>query len=109
MALTSLLEVFIVGTIGGLVLELIHWWNLRRRNPKFPKYAKSIFYWVVTAGMAVVGGVLAVFYFGDQAEAIVALHVGISAPLILQKLSTTMAQPGARSETNSSLTDFFTW
>ena len=109
MPLTSATEVFLVGTLGGVLLELVHWWNLRRRNPRFPRYAKSAFYWVVTLLMAVVGGALSVFYFGAQAEAIIALHVGVSAPLILQKLATSMAQPGARSFDSQGPVDFFSW
>lgn len=109
MPLTSYLEVFIVGVIGGGVLELLHWWTLRRRNPRFPKYARSFFYWAVTLLMVLAGGTVAVFYFGDGAEAIVAFHVGLSTPLIGQKLGTTMAQPGARSADARGLNDFFSW
>lgn len=109
MSLTSMLTVFAVGALGGALLEIVHWWNLRRRNVKFPNYAKSPFYWCVTILMALAGGAVAVFYFGDQAEAMVALHVGIATPLILQKLATTMASPGARSANGMRLVDFFTW
>lgn len=109
MPLTSYLEVFLAGTLGGIVLELVHWWNLRRRNPHFAKYAKSVFYWAVTTLMVLTGGILTVFYFGNQAEAIIALHVGLSAPIILQKLATTMSTPGARSFEKHGLTDFFGW
>ena len=109
MSLTSFWQVFAVGTFGGAFLELLHWWNLRRRNPRFPKYATSLFYWLVTLLMALAGGSLALFYFGERAEALLAFHVGLSAPLIAQKLATTMAQPGARSANGLRLTDFFTW
>ena len=109
MPLTTFIQVFLVGSLGGCLLEIVHWWNLRRRNPRFPKYARSLFYWLVTVLMALSGGLLAVLYFGDQAEAIVALHVGISAPLILQKLASTMAEPGARAEVTSGLKDFISW
>ena len=109
MALTTMLSVFAVGALGGALLELIHWWNLRRRNSRLPKYAKSPFYWAVTVLMALAGGAVSVFYFGNQAEAMLALHVGVSTPLILQKLATTMASPGARTANGTSLADFFTW
>ena len=109
MSLTSMIDVFIAGTFGGLLLELLHWWNLRRRNTRFPQYARSPFYWGITLLMAAAGGVLAVAYFGQQAEALIALHVGISTPLILQKLGTSMAQPGARSAGRASVTDFLGW
>lgn len=109
MTLTGTHEVFLVGTLGGALLELIHWWNLRRRNFRFPRYARSPFYWIVTALMMLAGGGVSWLYFGDQAEAMIALHVGISTPLILQKLSSTMATPGARSGDETTLTDFFSW
>ena len=109
MSLTSYWAVFAVGVFGGAFLELLHWWNLRRRNPRFPQYARSSFYWIVTLFMVLAGGAITLFYFGDRAEAIVAFHVGLSAPLIGQKLATTMAQPGARSIDGARLIDFFTW
>ena len=109
MYLTSMLTVFAVGAFGGALLELVHWWNLRRRNTRFPNYARSPFYWCVTLLMVLAGGALSVFYFGEKAEAMIALHVGISTPLILQKLATTMVSPGARSANGARLLDFFTW
>jgi hypothetical protein len=59
--------------------------------------------------MALIGGLLALIYFGNHAEAILALHTGLSAPLILQKLVTTLAEPGARAGGATSITSFFTW
>ena len=109
MPLTSAIEVFIAGTFGGVLLELMHWWNLRRRKTRFPEYARSPFYWSVTLLMAAAGGLLAVVYFGQQAEALIALHVGISTPLILQKLGASLAQPGARSFDRAGLIDFLSW
>jgi hypothetical protein len=72
MPLESYIGVFLVGTAGGILLEFLHWWNIRKRN-EFPKYARSVRYWVITAGMALVGGLLALFYFGDRAQAILVL------------------------------------
>lgn len=66
-------------------------------------------YWSVTFLMVVAGGGLAAIYFGDSADALVAFHVGVSAPLLVQKLSTTMAQPGARRADPEGVVDFFSW
>jgi hypothetical protein len=108
MPLIGLYQVFFVGFLGGVILELMHWYNLKRR-PAFPKYARSARYWIITAAMAATGGLLALLYFGDRAEGIVVLHVGLSAPLILQKLTTTLATtPGAKGEEGGVL-DFFRW
>ena len=109
MPLNSYFAVFVVGTIGGALLEFLHWWNLRKNNHEFPSYVRSFAYWALSAGMTLVGGLLAVLYFGEQAEALLALHVGLSAPLILQKMVTTMAEPGARSGRRKSLISFLTW
>jgi hypothetical protein len=109
MPLESYLNVFLVGTAGGAVLEFLHWWNILKTNANFPKYAKSPFYWALTVGMAIIGGLLALFYFGNRAQAILAFHVGLSAPLILQKLVTTVAEPGARAGDEISVVSFFRW
>lgn len=96
MLLTTAWQVFFAGLAGGCLLELVHWYAILK-NGRLPDYGKSPLYWIVSALMAVAGGGLAVLYFGERAEGIVALHVGLSAPLILQKLSTTIAStPGAK-------------
>lgn len=106
------LAVFGVGCSGGVVAELLHWWGLRQTD-KLPDYSQSIIYWGVTLAMVVAGGFIAWLYFGNTAEGIVALHVGISTPLILQKLVTTAPQPaGARNvvvKPAPSIRGFFTW
>jgi hypothetical protein len=108
MTLATSTQVFFTGFAGGVVLEFMHWYGLRY-DPDFPAYARSPKYWVISLLMALTGGGLAVLYFGDQAEGIVALHVGLSAPLILQKLTTTIAQtPGARSA-GPRVLSFFRW
>ena len=104
--------IFGVGCGGGVLAELLHWWGLRQAN-KLPDYAFSIFYWAVTAAMVLAGGFLAWLYFGSSGEGIVALHVGVSTPLILQKLVTTIPEKaGARNilmKPSPSLRSFFTW
>lgn len=63
--------------------------------------------------MIFAGGLVAWLYFGDSAEAIIVAHVGISAPLILQKLATTV--PDTKGGKNivatpaPSVRQFFTW
>jgi hypothetical protein len=77
--------IFGTGCAGGVLAELLHWWNLRE-SPQLPAYAKNAFYWAVTVAMVLAGGFVAWVYFGSKAEAIIAVHVGLSTPLILQKL-----------------------
>ena len=77
--------IFGTGCAGGVLAELLHWWNLRE-SPQLPAYTKNPFYWAVTVAMILAGGFIAWVYFGGKAEAIIAVHVGLSTPLILQKL-----------------------
>lgn len=104
--------IFGVGCAGGALAEILHWWALRE-SPQLPAYVKSPFYWAVTAAMVIAGGLMAWFYFGDRAEAIIAAHVGLSAPLILQKFTTMV--PDTKGAKNIVITPaptlrrFFTW
>lgn len=87
---------------------MLHW-NALRRDKRLPVYATSPFYWLITAGMIAVGGLIAILYFGSRAEALLAFHVGASGPLILQKLTTTVIhEPGAKS-VDATLISFLTW
>lgn len=112
MALDGALSVFLMGCVGGMLSELLHWWGLRQ-SKKLPDYVASAFYWLVTICMIAAGGLLAWLYFGDNVDAIIALHVGISTPILLQKLVTTLPETeGARNtlvKPNPNLRDFFTW
>jgi hypothetical protein len=108
MTLTTMLQVFLAGLAGGILLEVVHWYALRT-DGRWPEYASRPQYWVISAVMALVGGGLAVLYFGAKAEGIVAVHVGLSAPLILQKLTSTIAEtPGAKGEARG-VKEFFRW
>ncbi|HEY2431950.1 MAG TPA: hypothetical protein VGI12_04680 [Vicinamibacterales bacterium] len=115
MTLESAPAVFWVGCAGGMLAELLHWWGLREA-PDLPAYAASPLYWGLTLAMIAAGGALAVVYFGHQAQAIAALQIGASTPLVIQKLTTTLT--GAGSERRARLgagavapgiRSFFTW
>lgn len=112
MTIEGAYAVFGTGCAGGVLAELLHWWNLRE-SPQLPAYYKNLFYWVVTVGMILAGGFVAWIYFGSKAEAIIAVHVGLSAPLILQKLVTSL--PDTKGSKNiiatpaPTLRRFFTW
>lgn len=109
MTLTTAMQVFGVGTLGGVFLELFHWYAIRRQG-RLPKYARSAVYWIVSALMALAGGMLAWLYFGSRGDGIVTLHVGLSAPLILQKLTTTLAEtPGGKSGDLPAWIGFLRW
>jgi hypothetical protein len=67
MDLDSAPQVFGIGFAGGLLLEFVHWYALTR-DPHFSAYKRLPVYWIMSLGMAVAGGLLALLYFGDRAE-----------------------------------------
>ena len=80
---------FLLGVFGGFLAELGRWWKIRE-GPNFPTYIKTAFYWVITILMIIAGGGLAYVYMlmGDL-NAILAVNVGTSAPLIISSLAST--------------------
>ncbi len=108
MQLTTYLQVFCVGLAGGSALELLHWFALRT-DSLFPAYAMSAKYWIVTVLMVVAGGGLALLYFGARAEGLVVAHVGLSAPLLIQKLASVAFEPKGASAGGLSMWSFFRW
>lgn len=82
--------IFLVGCCGGALGELLHWWSLRTA-PEWPEYARSVKYWALTAAMILAGGGLCSISFPSKAPILGVLQIGLSTPLILQKLATTLA------------------
>ena len=91
--------IFALGIIGGLLAEVLKWYQLRE-SPTPPVYLKSAMYWVITVVMALVGGLLAVIQNVPVSQPILALNIGISAPLILRGLAavTPVKPPAAATE-----------
>ncbi len=112
MVLDGALSVFAVGCAGGAAAELLHWWNLRQAE-NLPAYVRSPFYWSLTLLMAAAGGLVAWLYFGARAEAMIVLHIGLSTPLILQKLVNSVPTPaGAKNVITKpapTVRGFFDW
>lgn len=86
-------QVFLWGTAGGFLAELLKWYNLRE-SPNMPEYVKRVFYWLVTLLMIGVGGLLADLYGIDPGNRLLAINVGASAPLIIQTLMKGLPDPG---------------
>ena len=101
-------QVFLLGSVGGCINEFMHWWNLKS-DPVFPEYARRAKYWIITAIMVLIGGGLAVLYLGASVDALLALHIGLSAPLILQKLTTTAAAVEGARGGGATVVNFFRW
>jgi hypothetical protein len=83
--------VFILGFLGGFVGELISLHGLRTAAPsELPKYIKSKFYWLMAFIMACAGGGLAALYGTDEVQALLAVNIGASAPLILRSFASSI-------------------
>jgi hypothetical protein len=78
--------VFALGVLGGALGELLKWYQLRE-SPNLPEYTKKPFYWIITVLMILVGGMLALLQGLDGTKPLLALNIGISAPLILKGLA----------------------
>jgi len=76
---------FFWGLGGGAVAELLNLYGFRTL-PEKPPYLKTIYYWVVTAGMILVGGGLVLAYIrsGSKISVIVAAQLGAAAPLLVR-------------------------
>lgn len=90
MEVEGLWPIFICGVLGAVVAELARWYRIREIK-KLPDYATSPLYWITTLGMVLAGGGLAVAYGIDKQQAILAVNIGLSAPLIIQQLVRTGA------------------
>ena len=102
MQLSGMWPVFLAGSFGAGVAELLKWYGLRESD-NLPRYAKSVFYWAVTGAMVVVGGALAVLYGTSEVNAILAVNIGCSAPLTIGAFSKTIPNRSERTRSVSSV------
>ncbi len=91
MILNGFFQIFICGLFGGLLGELHKWYRLRT-SQNLPKYTKSAFYWLVTSLIIISGGILSALYGTEEVNAILAVNIGLSAPLIIQTLAKNKIQ-----------------
>lgn len=92
-------EGFLYGLAGGALAEALKWFQMRHDLHRgLPDWSRSSSYWIVTLVMAVAGGVLVFVYLksGLTLEPILAVNVGMTAPLILASLSKQLqpVEPG---------------
>jgi hypothetical protein len=83
-------ETFLWGLFGGLGAEASVVFAFRHRGPsEYPYWLKSWTYYFVAAVMVLIGGVIAVAYAksGTTLNAMLAIQIGASTPLIFRKLS----------------------
>jgi hypothetical protein len=78
--------VFLLGLVGGGLAELLKWYELRT-STNLPTYSHSPLYWIITILMAAAGGFLAVIYGIDATKPLLAVNIGLTAPLVLKGLA----------------------
>jgi len=92
----SNLETFLWGLAGGLGAELVVFFSIRQlRAHELPYFVRSPRYYIITLIMILFGGLIALAYAksGTPLNAILAIQVGASTPLILRKFSETISEP----------------
>lgn len=81
------------GLLGGALAELLKWYQMRE-SPTSPPYLGSLKYWLLTVLMALAGGLLVVVQ--NVGNPLLALNIGLSAPLILKALAAVTPVPPAQ-------------
>lgn len=110
MVLESLLAQVLVALVGGLAAELLHWYALSRKRGGLKGYRVRTVYWVTTAGMVLLGGVMPVLYLQGTASALLCFHLGAATPVIVQKLVANLPSAVAHQGPGDlSLREFFRW
>lgn len=92
MEVSGVFPVFVCACFGGLLTELMKWYQLRE-SPNLPIYARSLLYWSITGLMVLASGALGVLYGTSQRNPIMVLNIGLSAPLIIRTLAETRIGP----------------
>jgi len=92
----GMLEGFLYGIFGGFLAELLGLFRLRHQPPgSLPAWLKSPFYWIITLLMILAGGFLVVVYLKSAftLNAVLAVNIGASAPLIIGAFVSQTPQP----------------
>jgi hypothetical protein len=110
MTLDALWQQMVVGLLGGVAAEILHWYQLAHKPGGASSFAQSPVYWVATVGMIVLGAAMPLLYLGGSATALLCFHLGAATPILLQKLvaaTPAVAQPQGASR--ATFRDFLTW
>ena len=90
------LAAFGYGMAGGCAAEALKFFLIRDTlHEGWPLWAKSWRYWIVTAVMSLLGGFLVLLYVssGTSLTPLVAFNLGISAPLLIGKVTEKALPP----------------
>jgi len=110
MPLDSIVAQIAVALAGGAAAELLHWYALARKTGRIAKYRRRALYWITTAGMILLGGLMPVLYIDGSASALLCFHLGAATPVIVQKLIANVPSAAvAQGPEETSLREFFSW
>lgn len=81
-----MLSAVLAGLFGGFLGELINIYEHRKEDPQnWPRHLRMPSYWVISSLMVMSGGGLAAVYEGSlELSPLLALNVGLTAPLIIK-------------------------
>ena len=79
---TALILRFMLGALGGMLLEAWRWWNFREQNT-LPHWWRKPHYWLITLAMVVCSGIIVAAYRIDISQPILAIHIGSATPAII--------------------------
>jgi hypothetical protein len=88
---------FAIGCCGAFTSEILHWHRISRRG-KWPKYAASPVYWVVTLLLVLCGGLVAASVSPPSASPLQLLLVGIAGPQLLQLAAQSRKPLGSKDD-----------
>jgi hypothetical protein len=79
------------GLAGTFLDQLLHWASIRH-DPRFPTYARTVKYWIVSILLIAMGGVITLAYVQSVEKVtkpLSAMVVGFSGIALIKKLSQT--------------------
>lgn len=82
---------FLFGVMGSVALEVVHFFRATSTGRPLARRYSRVHFWVGRILMALTGGILAIAY--SVTSDILAIHIGATAPLIIDNLSHRPAEP----------------
>lgn len=80
-----------LGACGAIIAEVMHWHRIARRG-RWPKYARSWLYWLITALVILSGGLVTAAVSNPGSSLLQLLLIGISGPQLLHSAAQTQIQ-----------------
>src|SRR6478609_8650639 len=97
------------GALGGLALELLHWYRLSRKYNGSKVFRASTVYWFCTAGMVVLAALMPLLYLSGSASALLCFHLGAATPLLIQRLADSAPAIARKQGAGFGIRDFIAW